>query len=116
MQDTQTDQTRGDILIVDDTLPNLRLLSNMLSEQGYEARGVPDGQMALDVANLEPPDLPPVLIETDPRSAEFLSGISDTVHHQPFAAEILGSDCGRPPALTGADPWIPSAGRPFPQS
>jgi PAS domain S-box-containing protein len=57
MKDAHTDQTRGDVLIVDDTLPNLRLLSDMLSEQGYEVRGVSDGQMALDVVNLEPPDL-----------------------------------------------------------
>ncbi len=57
MKDMQTDQSRGDILIVDDTLPNLRLLFDMLSEQGYEVRGVPDGQMALDMVNLEPPDL-----------------------------------------------------------
>ncbi|MCP4539344.1 MAG: response regulator [Chloroflexi bacterium] len=57
MTDTQIDQSRGDILIIDDTLLNLRLLSDILSEQGYEVRGVPDGQIALDMANLEPPDL-----------------------------------------------------------
>lgn len=49
--------SKNSILIVDDTLPNLRLLSNMLSEYGYDVRGVPNGPMALEVVNLDPPDL-----------------------------------------------------------
>ncbi len=48
---------RGEILIVDDTLPNLRLLSTMLTEYGFEVRGVPNGAMALEVVTLDPPDL-----------------------------------------------------------
>ena len=51
-----TDPT-ADILIVDDTLANLRLLTSMLSEAGYKVRGVPDGQMALTAAGSSPPDL-----------------------------------------------------------
>jgi two-component system cell cycle sensor histidine kinase/response regulator CckA len=47
----------GDILIVDDRLANLRLLSNMLTQQGYKVRGVPNGPMALKVADSAPPDL-----------------------------------------------------------
>ena len=35
--------TKGDILIVDDTLDNLRFLSAMLAEQGYEVRAVTNG-------------------------------------------------------------------------
>ncbi|MCB0192035.1 MAG: hybrid sensor histidine kinase/response regulator [Anaerolineae bacterium] len=50
-------QTKGDILIVDDTLPNLRVLSSMLTEQGYEVRGAPNAQMALMIIEAEPPDL-----------------------------------------------------------
>lgn len=49
--------SKGDILIVDDTLPNLRLLSSMLTEHGYEVRGVPNGPMALTVARSGPPDI-----------------------------------------------------------
>ena len=45
---------RGDILIVDDTLPNLRLLVAMLTEQGYKVRGVPSGPMALTAASTNP--------------------------------------------------------------
>lgn len=48
---------KGDILIVDDTLPNLRVLSSMLTEQGYEVRGAPNGAMALMIIEAEPPDL-----------------------------------------------------------
>jgi len=49
--------SKGDILIVDDTLPNLRVLSTMLTEYGYEVRGVPNGKMALTVVQTAPPDL-----------------------------------------------------------
>jgi signal transduction histidine kinase len=47
----------GDILIVDDTLDNLRLLSAMLSQQGYEVRSVTDGMTALMGIEAQPPDL-----------------------------------------------------------
>ena len=46
-----------DILIVDDTLENLRLLSNMLTEQGYRVRKAVNGQMTLKVVETLPPDL-----------------------------------------------------------
>lgn len=49
--------TKGDILIVDDTLDNLRLLSAMLTEQGYEVRSVTNGSMALIGIQAQPPDL-----------------------------------------------------------
>ena len=49
--------SRANILIVDDTLANLRVLSKVLSSQGYKARGVPSGQMALTAARSAPPDL-----------------------------------------------------------
>lgn len=57
MKQLQSSSPKGDILIVDDTLPNLRLLSTMLMEQGYEVRGVPNGTMALTVIRSIPPDL-----------------------------------------------------------
>jgi sigma-B regulation protein RsbU (phosphoserine phosphatase) len=47
----------GDILIVDDTPANLRLLSNLLVERGYHARPVPDGELALEAVRAEPADL-----------------------------------------------------------
>ncbi len=47
----------ADILIVDDTLPNLRLLADMLSSHHYKVRGASSGKMALKAARLAPPDL-----------------------------------------------------------
>jgi PAS domain S-box-containing protein len=47
----------GDILIVDDTPANLRLLSEMLVEQNYKVRTAPDGSLALASAQAIPPDL-----------------------------------------------------------
>jgi len=49
--------SKGDILIVDDTPANLRLLSQMLSDQGYQVRPVPDGRLAIAAAQAKPPDL-----------------------------------------------------------
>jgi sigma-B regulation protein RsbU (phosphoserine phosphatase) len=49
--------SKGNILIVDDTPANLRLLSKMLAEQGYRVRPVPDGPLALAATRAEPPDL-----------------------------------------------------------
>ena len=49
--------SKADILIVDDTLPNLHLLREMLKDQGYRTRGVRDGASALRAAHANPPDL-----------------------------------------------------------
>jgi len=49
--------TLGDILIVDDTLANLRLLSQMLEERGHKVRAVRNGTHALTAAQAIPPDL-----------------------------------------------------------
>ncbi len=46
-----------DILVVDDTPINLRLLSNLLSERGYEVRKAISGKLALLAASSHPPDL-----------------------------------------------------------
>ncbi len=51
------DDTRGNILIVDDTPANLRLLANLLRDQSYKVRPVPNGPLALKAADLDPPDL-----------------------------------------------------------
>ena len=47
----------GNILIVDDTPDNLRFLSGILVQQGYEARTVINGRMALMAAETLPPEL-----------------------------------------------------------
>ncbi|WP_267383170.1 hybrid sensor histidine kinase/response regulator [Cyanobacterium sp. uoEpiScrs1] len=48
---------KGNLLVVDDTLDNLRLLSAMLSEQGYKVRKALDGKMALKTISQVPPDV-----------------------------------------------------------
>jgi two-component system, sensor histidine kinase and response regulator len=53
----ETQSSKGDILIVDDTLDNLRLLSAMLTEQGYEVRSVINGSTALMGIRAQFPDL-----------------------------------------------------------
>ena len=49
--------SKGDILIVDDTPANLRLLSEMLVGHGFQVRPVPDGALALAAVQAEAPDL-----------------------------------------------------------
>lgn len=48
---------KGNILIVDDTPDNLRLLSSNLSDRGYKVRCAIDGAMALMGAQAAPPDI-----------------------------------------------------------
>ncbi len=51
------DPAKANILIVDDMLADLRLLSNMLTDQGYKVRGVTNGKMALSTIHFLPPQL-----------------------------------------------------------
>ena len=52
---TKTDV--GDILIVDDDIPNLELLTQLLSGAGYQVRPANDPQLALESAHAQPPSL-----------------------------------------------------------
>lgn len=47
----------ANILVVDDTVENLTLLTRMLKDCGYQARPVPNGRLALQAARTERPDL-----------------------------------------------------------
>jgi len=46
MSDLPDEAANADILIVDDTPANLRLLTGMLGQQGYKVRPVPNGRLA----------------------------------------------------------------------
>ena len=46
-----------DILVVDDTPANLRLLSSILKEEGHKVRPAPSGSLALSAARSSTPDL-----------------------------------------------------------
>src|ERR671932_58652 len=99
----------ADILVVDDTPDNLRLLSTMLSEQGYKVRKVISGQLALRVVSVASPDL--ILLDinmpemngyevceqlkADPKTSEipviFISALDD-VWDKVKAFEVGGVD------------------------
>ncbi|MBE9046776.1 diguanylate cyclase, partial [Pleurocapsales cyanobacterium LEGE 10410] len=51
------EQAKAKILVVDDQPENIHLLSNALSDRGYEVKGVVNGEMALIAANSVVPDL-----------------------------------------------------------
>ncbi len=93
-----TDETRKpDILVVDDTAANLRLLTDTLGDLGYNMRSAPNGKLALMTAMHSPPDL--ILLDihmpemdgyevcrrlkADPQLADipviFLSALSETI-------------------------------------
>lgn len=57
MNDLPLPATPRDILIVDDMPDNLRLLSTMLASHGYLVRKAINGQLALQGAQISPPDL-----------------------------------------------------------
>jgi signal transduction histidine kinase len=49
--------TPANVLVVDDTVENLRLITSMLGQQGYEVRPVTNGRQALLAVERDPPDL-----------------------------------------------------------
>ena len=57
MNEHETCTPKANILVVDDTHDNLRLLSGILTKQGYIVRPVPDGALALLSAQKVTPDL-----------------------------------------------------------
>jgi two-component system, sensor histidine kinase and response regulator len=48
---------KANILVVDDTPENLRIVTQLLQEQGYHVRAAPNGAHALNSATKEPPNL-----------------------------------------------------------
>lgn len=57
MNNTQLNSFGANILVVDDTPDNLRVLSASLMKRGYQVRCVKNGAMALITAKKAPPDL-----------------------------------------------------------
>lgn len=50
-------ERKADILVADDSLPNLRLIVEILGNKGYTVRPVLDGASALESIRAQPPDL-----------------------------------------------------------
>lgn len=102
-------ENQGDLLIVDDLVDNLRVLSTTLSNQGYRVRAVKSGSMALLGAAASPPDV--ILLDirmpemdgyevcrrlkADPKTCDipiiFLSAL-DEVEDKAKAFELGGAD------------------------
>jgi signal transduction histidine kinase len=57
MTDHVTGEEKGSILVVDDTPINLKVLSNLLSDNGYHVRAARNGEMALMSVRSALPDL-----------------------------------------------------------
>ena len=57
MNNKYNERLQEQILIVDDLPENVRLLSSLLSEQGYHVNSATDGRMALSIIKQESPDL-----------------------------------------------------------
>jgi len=109
MKSDRHEPIKGNILIVDDVLENLRLLSEILQGQGYKVRNVTNGKMALKTVQTKPPEL--ILLDiqmqgmdgyevcaslkSDPTSSEipviFLSAI-DRLIDKVKAFEVGGAD------------------------
>jgi len=49
--------TMGKILVVDDTSASLKLLTEILKSEGYQVRSALSGELALQAATLDPPEL-----------------------------------------------------------
>ena len=57
MKNPSTDHPRDDILVVEDSLPSLQAVQNVLTEGGYKVRGATDGRTAMMIAQSKPPGL-----------------------------------------------------------
>ena len=78
----QPDQClKGNILIVDDTPDNLRLLSTMLYAKGYQVRKALSGKFALQGVEMAKPDLILLDINMPVMSGwDFLNAFSEIKH------------------------------------
>ncbi|MDB9509942.1 response regulator [Kamptonema animale CS-326] len=53
----ESSDTKGNILIVDDLIENLRFLTDILIQRGYKVRSITNGKMALRSIRNHPPDV-----------------------------------------------------------
>ncbi len=57
MSSSANNETRGKILVVDDSTVYLQMLSHLLTRQGYAVSAAEDGPSALTAIGIEPPEL-----------------------------------------------------------
>jgi len=57
MNSSKLSENKGNVLVVDDTLANLKVLTSLLENAGYKVRGAPNGKSALMICEKRPPEL-----------------------------------------------------------
>ncbi|MDJ1179274.1 diguanylate cyclase [Roseofilum sp. BLCC_M91] len=82
---TESEPMGGDILIVDDLPDNLRLLSQMLTQQGYKVRKAINGEMAIASCTAQLPDL--ILLDINMPGMNGYQ-VCDRLKASPMTAEI----------------------------
>ena len=91
MKNPSTDHPRDDILVVEDSLPSLQAVQNVLIEGGYKVRGATDGRTAMMIAQSKPPGL--ILLDVSLPGmdgfevCQHLKSESET-HEQPVGREL----------------------------
>jgi putative two-component system response regulator len=79
------DQVFENLLVVDDTPANLRLLSVALAAQGYRVRAAPNGEAALRMALEDPPDM--VLLDINMQGVDGFA-VFDRMKASPSLANV----------------------------
>jgi len=78
-------EKQADILVVDDTLANVQLLSGLLRAQGYKVRPVLSGRQAIQAVQSHPPDL--ILLDiTMPEMSGY--EVCEQLKNDPATADI----------------------------
>ena len=81
------------VLVVEDTIANLRLLSELLGAQGYEVRAVTNGRQAIQAVEREPPDL--ILLDINMpvmNGLEFLQRVQKEPAYQAIPVIIISTE------------------------
>jgi PAS domain S-box-containing protein len=89
---TDNGHDKGNLLIVDDELPSLRRLSDILVAEGYEVRGAPDGSTALMLVETEPPELILLDIQTPEMDGyRVCRQLKENENHRDIPVLLLGA-------------------------
>ena len=78
---------KGEILVVDDTRENLRLLTDMLVAEGYKVRPTQEPKLALDSALVSPPDL--ILLDVKMPGMDGIQLLREVREHDLYVPVVL---------------------------
>ena len=86
-------ERKADIMIVDDTPENLKLLSLLLREQGHRVRALPSGKMALAAMRNQRPEI--LLLDITMPEMDGISAVKEIKKFDPQAKIIMCSAMGQ---------------------